>query len=224
MGHMTRSPVTTARLSSPPAAPKARHRPLRAALGRGAHRLRDNRVVPVPFAFAGLCGALVLCGSSAVAAPGPEPTRSPGTEAHIIIYAVNTDGPYYRAVLSGAIGDYGPAVAVYPDGQVDPGHSHELQLELTQGSFRLDIAQMERDFLAHVVVPQPQFPTTCSDYINFTVTVPIVAGSGTGLYRGVRGGFNLTATADETQARPCVPPLHEGWEVIAIVGSGTVVV
>jgi len=188
------------------------------------HRLRKDRVPPVPLAFAALCGVLALSGSSALAATSPKPTRSPGNEAHIIIYAINTDGPYYRAVLSGAIGDYGPAVAVYPNGKVDQDHSHQLELELSEGSFRLDIAQMERDFIAHVVVPQPQFPATCSDYVNFTVSVPIVAGSGTGLYRGVRGSFNLTATADETQARPCAPPFHKGWEVIAIVGSGTVVV
>ena len=57
-----------------------------------------------------------------------------------MVYSINSDGPDFRAVVTGAVGDYGPAVTVHPDGTVDPSHSSELELKLTAGSFRLSIA------------------------------------------------------------------------------------
>jgi hypothetical protein len=64
-----------------------------------------------------------------------------------MIYGVNTDGVYWRAIVSGVIGDYGPAVSIYPDGQVDPAHSSEIELRLTDGSFRLSIAILDKAFV-----------------------------------------------------------------------------
>jgi hypothetical protein len=61
-----------------------------------------------------------------------------------MIYGVNTDGAYWHAIVSGVIGDYGPAVSIYPDGQVDPAHSSEMELRLTGGSFRLGIAALDK--------------------------------------------------------------------------------
>jgi len=37
-----------------------------------------------------------------------------------MICSIDSDGAYFRAIVSGMIGDYGPAVSIYPDGQVDP--------------------------------------------------------------------------------------------------------
>jgi hypothetical protein len=48
----------------------------------------------------------------------------------LVIWSVDSDGPDFQAVLSGAIGDYGPAVTVLPDGKVGPEHTSEMELEL----------------------------------------------------------------------------------------------
>jgi hypothetical protein len=116
-----------------------------------------------------------------------------GGSANIMVYSINSDGPYLRAVVTGAVGDYGPAVTVYPDGKVDPATSHE-----------------------------PIYPRTCSDFINFTAAAPIVAGSGTGSYRGISGSFHLTVTDDEINPKPCQPVTAFRWQVIVLAGPGTV--
>jgi hypothetical protein len=50
-------------------------------------------------------------------------------------------------VLSGAIGDFGEAVSVLPNGTVDPEHSSQLRLALTQGSFRIVIGPLHAKLL-----------------------------------------------------------------------------
>ena len=60
-------------------------------------------------------------------------------KVNVIIWSIDSDGPDFQAILSGAIGDYGPAVTVLPDGKVDPQHTNELELDLRQGTFRLYI-------------------------------------------------------------------------------------
>jgi hypothetical protein len=94
-----------------------------------------------------------------------------------MIYGANTDGAYWHAIVSGAIGDYGPAVSIYPDGKVDPAHDSELDMRLTDGSFRLSIAALDKAFVkagAHM----PIYPKTCTDHVRVTGATPIVAGSG----------------------------------------------
>ena len=49
----------------------------------------------------------------------------------------NDDLPGATVDLSGAIGDFGAAVSVLPNGKLDPEHSSQLRLALTQGSFRI---------------------------------------------------------------------------------------
>ena len=139
-----------------------------------------------------------------------------------MIYGVNTDGAYWHAIMSGVIGDYGPAVSIYPGGNVDPAHNSELELRLTQGSFRLSIAALDKAFVkagSHA----PIYPKTCTDLISATGTTPIVAGSGTGAYRGIRGSFGVTLTLNEVEARPCQPsPGGFRAQLITVTGSGTI--
>jgi hypothetical protein len=144
-------------------------------------------------------------------------------QTHTILYNINSDGPYYRAVVTGTIGDYGPAVAVYPNGKVDPGHNSEMELKLQDGSFRLNIAGIEKTFFAHVE-SQPVSSASCSHFESFASTVPVVAGLGTGAYRGITGSFEMTVTADEVQSKPCTPPISKPplGEVLVLAGSGTV--
>ena len=97
-----------------------------------------------------LAGALATTGCAASAASTTASTAStsataPATarnNAHLMVYSINSDGPDLRAIVTGAIGDYGPAVTVFPNGKVDPSHTHDLELKLTRGSFKLTITDL----------------------------------------------------------------------------------
>jgi len=179
-------------------------------------------------AIAVVAGALVTGGCVSAATKPPAAAASAraatatGGKANIMIYAVNTDGAYWHAIISGVIGDYGPAVSIYPDGQVDPAHNSELALRLTHGSFRLSIAALDKKFVT-AASHEPIYPKTCTDLVSVTGTTPIVAGSGTGAYHGVRGSFPVTLTLNEVEASPCQPsPGAFRAQLITVAGSGTI--
>jgi hypothetical protein len=190
--------------------------------------MHRNRFMSM-LAIAASAGALVTggCALAAAKAPAAAATASAraapatGGKANIMIYGVNTDGAYWHSIVSGVIGDYGPAVSVYPDGQVDPLHNSEMELRLTGGSFRLSIAALDKKFVL-ATSHEPIYPKTCSDLISVTGTTPIVAGSGTGAYRGIRGGFPVTITLNEVQPRPCKPSPGAWEQLITVAGSGTI--
>jgi hypothetical protein len=191
-----------------------------------------NRFAPV-LAIAAFAGVLVTAGCVSAATKPPAATatatasaRAPAATrgtANIMIYGVNTDGAYFHAIISGAIGDYGPAVSIDPDGTVDPEHNSEMKLQLTHGSFRIKIAALDKAFVKKTS-HEPIYPKTCSDLISATASVPIVAGSGTGAYRGIHGTFPVTITLNEVEARPCRPnsPSAFRTQLITVAGSGTV--
>ena len=188
--------------------------------------MRRNRSGPVfsgsVFGCAALAGVLAVAGCAPAAAKtsatGPAAARG---QTHIMVYSINSDGPYLRAVVSGAVGDYGPAVSVYPDGTVDPAHDSDLEINLTRGSFRLSIAAIDKK-LVRAASREPIYPRTCSDFISVTAAAPIVAGSGTGSYRGISGSFTMTATVDEVTPKPCQSSTAFLWQVITLAGQGTV--
>jgi hypothetical protein len=168
-----------------------------------------------------LTAALAITGCSSAAAKTSAPRSSgAGRQVHIMVYSINSEGPDFRAVLDGAIGDYGPAVTVYPDGKVDPEHNSELELNLTRGSFRLNIAELDQRFTA-LTSHEPIYPRTCSDYVSFTVPVPVAAGSGTGSYQKISGSFTVTVTGNEDETPPCLGGTAFLWQVITISGSGS---
>ena len=181
-------------------------------------------------AIAAFAGVLVTggCVSAATKSPAAAATASAraaaatGDTANIMIYGVNTDGAYWHAIISGVIGDYGPAVSIYPDGQVDPAHDGELDLRLTHGSFRLSIAALGKAFVK-AAAHEPVYLKTCTDLLTVTGTTPVVAGSGTGAYRAIRGSFRATLTLNEVEARPCQPsPGAFRAQLITVAGSGTI--
>lgn len=196
-----------------------------------------NRLFPVcgaPIAATVLAATLTLTGcasattSTAKATGATKATDTSATgsvpisgPANIMVYSINSDGPDFRALVTGAVGDYGPAVSVHPDGTVDPAHTSDLELKLTRGSFRLSIADLDRKFV-QVASHEPIYPRTCSDFMNVTAAVPVVAGSGTGSYRGITGSFQVTITADEVEKKPCQPAAGFQWQVIVLAGHGTV--
>jgi hypothetical protein len=47
---------------------------------------------------------------------------------------------------------------------------------------------------------EPIYPKTCTDQVSVTGTTPIVAGSGTGAYCGIRGSFPVTLALSEVEA------------------------
>jgi hypothetical protein len=149
-------------------------------------------------------------------------TGDAGT-AHITAWSVNSDGPGFRAILTGAVGDYGPGVTVYPDGAVDPGHTSELELKLSRGSFRLSIAAIDSAF-THAVARWPYDRATCSIRGTVSGTVPVVAGSGTGAYRGITGTFTLTISLDEDYVTgpACSETTPFRAQIILVTGTGYV--
>ena len=143
--------------------------------------------------------------------------------AHIAVWSVNSDGPDFQAIVTGAVGDHGPGVTVHPDGSVDPGHSSELELKLSQGSFRLSIAKLDATFVK-AVGQWPYNKQTCSIHGAVTATAPVVAGSGTGAYRGITGGFTLTISLDEDYIKgpTCSEETAFQSQLITITGTGSV--
>lgn len=106
---------------------------------------------------------------------------------HLTDYTDN-DSASSSVILSGAVGDYGSAK------RSDGGN--QLDLELSRGTFRLDIAGLDEQFLArmrHLTVNQH----SCSAEATVSGRAPIVTGSGTGAYSTVSGAFDLTMTLDE---------------------------
>jgi hypothetical protein len=197
--------------------------------------MHRNRFASV-FSAAVLAGALAMAGCASAATQTTKAAAAGGTsvakttsasavaggKAHIMAYSINSDGPDFRVILTGAVGDYGPAVTVYPDGKVDPQHTSEMKLELTHGSFRLGIAGIGKK-LTSAYSHWPANTNTCSGSISVTAPAPIVTGSGTGLYRGISGSFNTTVTIDEVDVKPvCNGTSKFLSQVILLVGSGIV--
>lgn len=147
------------------------------------------------------------------------PAQPSGGTVHIIDYTDN-DGATTTAVLTGAVGDLGDAISVNPDGSLSTGHS-ELNLTLSQGTFRLDVAALDKKFAtAAGTVPFQHGPASCSGFLAVDGTAPIIAGSGTGAYRGIRGTFQLTMTLNEVDA----PTTNDRCDVTgALIGQVIVI-
>jgi hypothetical protein len=191
--------------------------------------MHRNRFMSM-LAIAAFGGALVAggCASAATGAPAvatasARAAAATSGTANVMIYGVNTDGAYFHAIISGVIGDYGPAVSIYPDGKVNPQHTSEMVLRLIRGSFRISIAALDKAFVK-VASHEPIYPKTCSDLMSVTRSTPIVAGSGTGAYRGIRGSFSVTLTGNEVEARPCGPNRPSAFrsQLLTLAGSGPV--
>jgi hypothetical protein len=190
----------------------------------------DTKRRAAALALAALAGALASAAcasatSASVAANATPPAATAAVSsrtAHIMAYSINSDGPAFQVIVTGAVGDWGQALSVYPDGAVDPDHSSELSLKLTHGSFRLSIARLDTGIVS-AYHHWPSNPGTCSGSIAVTAATPIVAGSGTGSYRGISGTFTVTATIDEIDVKPvCDGTSPFRSQVVFIVGLGTV--
>ena len=183
------------------------------------------------------CGILLTGGGAAAAlntpaarAPGRPPAargtaRAQASGGRVFFTAYqNDDLPGATVVLSGAIGDFGAAVSVLPNGKLDPEHSSQLRLALTQGSLRIVIGPLHAK-LENALSHAPYNQRTCSGHVTVTGAAPVVAGSGTGAYKGISGSFKLTITANEVDAKPGCQPFSGSpllAQTVVIAGSGTV--
>jgi hypothetical protein len=192
---------------------------------RGPHRTRSK----IKLGVVALVGALALGGCTSTArpetsatAPADASSASTHDNTNIIVYSIDSDGPNFSAVVSGTVGDYGPAVTVLPSGKIDPGHTSELELRLTHGSFRLSIADLDKKLVA-ATRREPIYSRTCSTFVKVTATAPIVPRSGTGSYRKISGSFILNTTLDEVHVKPCQKTrLGIARQVLELAGSGNV--
>jgi hypothetical protein len=183
------------------------------------------------------CGVLLVGGGAAAAINAPAAlgqagapaergaATAPASGGQVFFTAYqNDDLPGSTVVLSGAIGDFGQAVSVLPDGTVDPEHSSQVNLALTQGSFRIVIGPLHAKFV-NALSRAPYNLKTCSGHAAVTGTAPVVTGSGTGAYNGITGNFTLTITGNEVDAKPGCQPFSGSAllaQSINIAGSGTV--
>ena len=179
-----------------------------------------------------LAAALTLAGCTAAGSSSTEATSgttqasagnpaSPPGLTYVTAYSVNTDNPVLTSVISGAISDYGPAEEVSPGRTGVSAHGSELELTLTRGTFRLNIAGIDTKFSVGTS-HEPIYPHTCSTYLTVSDAVPIVPGSGTGAYRGIAGTFAMTLTLNEVHHRPCTTSLSILRQVIVLSGAGKI--
>jgi hypothetical protein len=175
-----------------------------------------TKLAAIALAVISLAGCATAKASATITTRATHPATT-----HIVVWSVNSDGAYFRTILTGGVGDYGPAVTVLPDGGVDPSHSSELELKLSRGSFRLSIARLDTEFgLAFERFPYDG--ATCSVHGSVTGTEPIVAGSGTGAYRGIAGSFALTISVDEVDVKKsaCNETTPFQAQLLLIEGTG----
>lgn len=173
-----------------------------------------------------VAGGVATASRAAASTAGDTATRPVTTSghsgnAHLMIWSVNSDGPYFQEIVTGAVGDYGKGETVLPDGKVDPEHSSELQMNMAHGSFRVSIAAIGRK-----VVDSKHWQwnkSNCSGRISFVARVPVVAGSGTGAYRGITGTFDVTVTIEEVDVKPvCNGTSGFLSQIILLDGTGSV--
>jgi hypothetical protein len=177
-------------------------------------------------AAAVLAGLLALAGCASGSTPAPDLTasRPAAGSTQFTDYSVNSDGPGSAVIVTGAVGDYGHGESVFPDGQVDPDHTSELELRLTRGTFRLQITALDRA-IQQAFRHWPSSRRTCSGSITASAAAPVIASSGTGSYRGISGTFAASATISEVDsARPACLDGTGAFlaQIIVITGTGTV--
>ena len=145
--------------------------------------------------------------------------------AHLTAYTDN-DGPTETVIVTGAVGDYGQAVSVNPDGSTNAEHNSQLDLRMSHGTFRLDIAALDQAFVSAMLHRFPTDTTTCSGAVSVSQRVPIVPNSGTGAYRSISGEFTLTVALDEVDkpvpAQPCNGSSEFLSQTIVTTGAGRV--
>jgi hypothetical protein len=188
--------------------------------------MRVHNVVPlvvcaVIAAFA-LVGGGVASASKTKLAEGPHIPKG-GGEVEFTGYS-SGDGPKSVAVLTGAIGDYGEAIRTTSSGSARSEYN-ELELSMTRGSFRLDIAGIEGELGKAIFGAFPTHASTCSGEVSVSGATPVIAGTGTGAYKGLQGSLHMTITINEVEEWPTCPRTDTSpylAQSVFITGAGMV--
>lgn len=144
-------------------------------------RMRAGRaVIGVAAVLGGLCIAGAL-------ASGAGASSTP-TGGHVQVFYVPAGHGSGKVVIAGAIGDYGTGVNTDADGKPDPNGDH-AKLTLTKGTFVVDAVTL--DVLQNKATPAFD-PATCSAVLSTTAPVKLL--DGTGLYAGISGTVDITAS------------------------------
>lgn len=162
-------------------------------------------------------GSSTPASASALSSAGPSVASN--AAVHLTEYS-SDDGPRSSVILTGAIGDFGEAISVHPDGTINPDHDSQSRLELSHGSFRLDIKALDSKLVAAFDHLQPD-PRTCSAHTSVTAAAPIVKGSGTGSYSDINGTIALSVSVDEV-FQTCSTSAPYLAQAIVTTGTGSV--
>jgi hypothetical protein len=194
--------------------------------------MADKRYTALLALGAACAAALVITGSAASAGTSSSTDIAAANAAVDTAHRASTvgftdytdnDGLYSTAILTGGIGDFGQGVSVYPDGTPNPEHNSQLELDLRDGSFRIDFASLDAKFVS-TLTSFPADTATCSGIASAEGAAPIVKSSGTGAYRGVSGTFHLKITlAEVDEVAGCRNPDVLLKQLIVITGSGAIV-
>jgi hypothetical protein len=141
---------------------------------RGVSMQKCNAKLLAPLA---IVSAALLAVSGGLASAAGTPT---GGEVHIYEADTALAGNLGTVILTGAVTDHGK------DHQGVAGGGAINKFVLSKGSFELNVGGFALQF--------PVDPKTCSSAGSATATVPIVEGTGTGAYRGIRGSIRTTVT------------------------------
>lgn len=190
----------------------------------------SNRILTATIFLAGvlivLSAAAVVSGASntgdSTKPEGPHVPKSGGL-IRVTGYSDN-DGPTSKVVVTGVIGDFGKAVRIASQGSSNAQYN-ELDLQLTRGSFGLDIAGVESELLAAISGHFPTNAATCSGEVSVSGRAAIDSGSGTGAYKGLTGSLTLTITINEVESPPHCPMTDTSpflAQTVFISGSGKV--
>jgi hypothetical protein len=106
---------------------------------------------------------------------------SGGGEVHLYEADTALAGNLGTVIVTGAVTDHGK------DHQGDPVDGIN-RLELSKGSFAINVND-----IGGKLASLPVDPATCSSDGSATAPIPIVAGSGTGAYKGISGTIETTA-------------------------------
>jgi hypothetical protein len=175
-----------------------------------------NRVVKAGLALSALLAGLFLGGAAAF---GQSPS---GGTIQIWVTPSNTGNGGGKVLITGVVGDYGPAQNVNSSGQPSKKGSYK-RLLLKKGTILVNVTQFGT---AQTNVNPPINNSNCST--TFTVSAPVQIVSGTEAYAGITGTVNLTAqygaVLPKTKSGSCNTSNNSNPpdQYTSIIGSGTV--
>jgi hypothetical protein len=148
----------------------------------GGFNMRTNRAHIVAVVLGATVLATTLLGGAAASGAN---TPAGGT---VQIYSPQLNGVHGTIVITGAIGDYGKTTTINQNGKPD-SNGNFVKILLHKGTFEINSTA----FNAETKNLQPTvYTSTCSAVGSATGAVTVF--DGTGLYAGISGTVNITAT------------------------------